>query len=347
MSNQSRWLEILQNSGATLTDNPIDSFTSANQFERQAEIIALPSFCLLQIEGPDARKFLQGQVTCDINALETTTAQWGAQCNPKGRVIFNFLATSSNDERVTLRIPSAMAEIARQSLAKYIVFSKAQLSLLEPSPIVGVSGKDAQPIIQQVFGAPPDKTLSVAVSNAATVIRLGSDRFECWLDEAHMDSTWQQLNALAPVLPSQHWQLQNIRAGISTVYPQTSEEFVPQTINLRQLDAISFTKGCYTGQEVVARMHYLGKQKKHTYRATVGTSELPQPGDQVYAVGESVTNAGQIVDAAYADENTVEILVCLSQAVFDSNSVFLDEQATQPLQFMELPYSLSDDKDTQ
>ena len=336
---QAVWLDILQSSGATIEDNRVIGYPNTDQPELDAAVYALTDLSILTIKGPDARKFLQGQVTCDINQLNGKLATYGAQCTPKGRAIFNFLATSVTTEQVTLRLPQEMEFIARKSLGKYMVFSKAEMSEAQEYAVVGITGSEASKTLEAVFGHAPTEPLSALQINDCNIICLSEGRYECWIHQSILKETWQKLTSQAPVAATKNWHALDIQSGISNIYLPTTEEFVPQTINMGQIGAISFTKGCYTGQEVVARMQYLGKQKRYTYRARYVGSKIPQPGENLLTESAAQT-IGKVVSAAHIDDETYELLVCITQAAFEQGNVCLAEDTGNCIEFLELPYPI-------
>jgi len=339
MANADSWLDFLQNQGAEISAGMVTNYPSRCGFNPGLSLFALSTLSSLDIIGPEAKNFLQGQVTCDVNGLNANRAGYGAQCNPKGRVIFNFLAMSPQPECVRLRLPAAMVDLARQSLGKYMVFSKAEIAAIDQFPIIGLVGPEAENTITQLFGGCPSDSLGCLATSLGIITKVGADRFEVWLESSDSQQTWIQLTEIAPVRNSHYWFAAEIQAGIATIYPQTSEEFVPQTINLQYIDGISFTKGCYTGQEVVARMKYLGKQKRHSYRAIVHGAEIPAPGCELY-LANSEQSVGKVVNAAQSDTGNIEILACLVDSAYTAGNVNFGAGGYHFDQFADLPYEL-------
>jgi hypothetical protein len=140
------------------------------------------------------------------------------------------------------------------------------------------------------------------------------------------------------------WALLDIRAGLPTVYDQTAEAFVPQMANLQLVEGVSFTKGCYTGQEVVARMQYLGKLKRRMYLARIAAADVPPPGTDLYAPGsESGQGTGKVVDARRAPAGDIEALVVVETGSAETGDVRLGGPDGPPLTFSPLPYPLPAD----
>lgn len=201
------------------------------------------SLGLIEVNGPDAEKFLQNLATCDITKINTSKPQLGAFCNLKGRIISSFHITQQGTIYYLL-LPLNMIDITLNHLKKYSVFSKVQL--------------------QDV-------------------------------SKTHQENT------------DYDWHLANIKAGVATIYPQTTELFTPHMLNYPQLGAVSFDKGCYLGQEIIARTQYLGKTKRELKQINITAENSPNPGDKFF--DENNVESGIIVDAAQISPDQVEILV--------------------------------------
>ena len=202
----------------------------------------LDHFGFLRVSGVDAVKFMQGYTTCDLDALDSASVQMGAICNLQGRMLTSFLVISEGADLI-LRMDRELVAATITFLSKYIVFSKAELADISDS--LGCFG-----LIQ-----PADNAV-VEREPASYRISLGN-RIECWLETAP-DAAMETSNA--------PWIEAEIEAGVAWVSPSTSESLLPQSLNYHNLDAIDFKKGCYLGQEIVARLHYRGEVKKRLHR---------------------------------------------------------------------------------
>lgn len=297
----------------------------------------LESTQLLLVEGTDASKFLQGQVTCDIRELRDGATRIGAQCNPKGRVLLSFRALQFTPEKIALRIPVSMRTIALQNLGKYIIFSKATLSSGEDGfQLFGIYGESASNLAMKLFTTLPSDNGNAVESDGNILIRLDGNRYECWIQASKSEAFIQHLSHLATQVLENEWTLLDIRAGIASIYPETVEALTPQEINYQLINAISFRKGCYTGQEIVARLHYRGKLKRHLYRFSLTTNILPPPGT---AVINNLTQqtAGQVVMAAKANSQEIELLVSTMDEHLHELVFVTGEQKLKPLP---LPYAI-------
>ena len=229
--------------------------------------------CIL-LTGPESQKFLQGQVTCDMDSLTVDNSIQGAHCTPKGRIIFLFTASCDPEDNIILETHSSVAEIALASLKKYAVFFKTEISFCSD--------------IQTTDSVPSN--------------------------------------------------LQRIRSGSADVVAATSDMFIPQMLNLDVLGYISFKKGCYTGQEIVARAHYRGAVKRRMHHLQLSLHNLPNPGDDIRdSEGKSI---GNIASAAWADQSTVEVLAVLNDKQSDCIQVQIGEQPLTAVEHLPLPYEI-------
>ena len=303
----------------------------------QAHVVELQQTRLLLIKGPEASKFLQGQVTCDMRELSSPVTRIGAQCNPKGRILSTFRALQIEPETIALRIPASMMERATASLGKYIVFSKAKLhDGSDDYCLFGLYGEGSKQVAQTIFNVIPVDNDGWVGKNGNILIQLTQDHFECWIRSSEVTAFKQHIADYTVVGNLNDWNLSNIRAGIADIYPETIELFTPQEINYQLVNGINFRKGCYTGQEIVARLHYRGKLKRHMYRLSFSGDQLPAPSSPlVNATTRHV--CGYLVSAAFASSNQIEILASLLDEQLDQ--VVL-ETSPEILNQLPLPYAI-------
>lgn len=304
---------------------------------QQSLATPLADWALLQIEGPDCRKFLQGQLTCNLEELSAEQALAGAYCTPKGRMLANFLVIGDGTQRCWLRLPANLLETTQTALAKYAVFSKVKLTPLNYLGI-GLAGPDAARAIANLLPGDPVRALHCRHNEDRFAIQLddAGQRFELWLTEERATSVWeqlrQQINAASPAA----WALLDIRAGLGQVCAATSEQYLPQMLNLDVLGALSFRKGCYTGQEVVARLHYRGKAKRRMYRLE-GDGAAPAAGTSLQnGAGQ---NRAEVVNAVDLGNGRFEALAVLGDAGLDE-ALFCPGSET-PVRLLPLPYAIT------
>ena len=298
---------------------------------------------VLAVRGADAAKFLQGQLTCNLNYLSDTQASLGARCTQKGRMQSSFRILLQGDG-VVLAMATELLEPQLADLKKYAVFSKSKLTD-ESAAWVRFGLMNAEPALASLGLELPAETNSVVRNDTLIAIRVSPDRAELWVPAEQGDAVRNQLAATLEQTDLNEWLLGQIRAGIGQVMPQTRELFIPQMLNLQAVGGVSFKKGCYTGQEIVARMQYLGKLKRSLYRLSFNAPEMPEPGTPLFS--PSHTSAiGEVVIAAKTDQ-TVELLAVLQAEAADSGDVHVGTPEGPRLHLLDLPYTLDRDREIQ
>lgn len=339
------WQQFLQTQGARFED--VDGVPGVAAFDRdspqtQPELADLSPLGLLRIEGPEAARFFQGYATCDLDEVGPDRAQPGALCSREGRTIATFRVWGTPD-CLTLRLHRDLIVPVRDLLARFIVFSRAEL--VDPgNDIVGLGlvGDDAETQVAEICGAAPapGEVISTATTSGTRIAirnRGARARFEIWLPVADAPAVWQRLAEACRPIPWSRWAAHRIRAGFIELSPRTAGEYVPQALNLQANGLISFHKGCYLGQEVVARTQHLGKLKKRMYRFSIaGRKQSPPPlGSDVRAEGADGKKVGEVVAAA-CDEGRCELLAVIRTDAADQ-PLFVGRDALTP---EALPYEV-------
>ena len=298
---------------------------------------------VLAVRGSDASKFLQGQLTCNLNYLSDTQASLGARCTQKGRMQSSFRILLEGDG-VLLAMASELLEPQLADLKKYAVFSKSKLTDESAAWVrFGLVEADAA-LTALGLDLPPD-TDSVARHAGLIAIRVSPGRTELWTPAAQAQSLATQLSSTLAQGSLNDWLLGQIRAGIGQVMPATRELFIPQMLNLQAVGGVSFKKGCYTGQEIVARMQYLGKLKRRLYRLQLDASDLPEPGTALFAPTHG-SSIGEVVLAAHAEQG-IELLAVLQAEAAEGANLHLGALEGPTLHLLELPYQLDRDREIQ
>lgn len=324
------WYAFLHQQGATFPENNIISFGEHpgdyNDLLKRSTVTPLIHLGLLLIEGADAARFLQGQVTCDVHQLSKSPNLMGARCNPKGRVLNNFLLCQTKDEQLLLLMDKSLIQPCIDELSKFAAFFKAEL--LDASndyQLIGISGEDASTLSKQM---PSIHTYPLIDGRQIAIV-----------PNEMAETAWQQLTPTATPVGSEFWRLQDIQAGLGYVQQSTTSLFIPQMLNLQAVGGISFKKGCYTGQEVVARMKYLGKLKRRMYRLAVDSSEQLEPGTPCYLPGQE-QSVGNVVAAAYKDQEKQEVLAVLTDEAAKSSQLDFGKGGSIALEQLPLPYEI-------
>ena len=298
---------------------------------------------VLAVIGNDASKFLQGQLTCNLNYLSETRSSLGARCTQKGRMQSSFRIVLE-PEGCLLAMARELVEPQLADLKKYAVFSKSKLTD-DSANWVRFGLHQADAALQSLGITLPAETDSVARANGLIAIRVSEGRAELWARAEQGESLKQHLSAHLTEADLNQWLLGQVRAGIGQVMAQTRELFIPQMINLQAVGGVSFKKGCYTGQEIVARMQYLGKLKRHLYRLSLQGTELPEPGTPLFAPTHS-SAVGEVVIAARSEQG-IELLAVLQAEAAQAGDIHVTSLQGPSLTLLDLPYQLDRDKEIQ
>lgn len=298
---------------------------------------------LLAVRGPDASKFLQGQLTCNLNYLSADNASLGARCTPKGRMLSSFRIVQQGDGYL-LAMASELLDSQLTDLQKYAAFSKSKLSDESAQWLrIGLQGGDA--VLASLGLNLPAIADSVVHAGDMLAVRLSDGRSELWAPAAQAETVLPTLAAQLREAPLNDWLLAQVRAGIGQVFGATREQLIPQMINLQALGGVSFKKGCYTGQEIVARMQYLGKLKRRLYRLSLAGDDVPAVATPLFSPvhGSSV---GEVVLAARSSSG-VELLAVVQEDALVDGHLHLGSLEGPALQRLDLPYTLDADREIQ
>ncbi|NML63502.1 folate-binding protein YgfZ [Massilia sp. RP-1-19] len=301
---------------------------------------------LIAVTGDDAASFLHGQLTNDVEHLGNAEARLAAYCSPKGRMLASFLMWR-NAESVFLQVPSELRAALQKRLSMFVLRAKARLSDVSAdtanSVTLGIGGANGQAALQQVLGALPAAPYTRIDHALGTVIRLadafGAPRYQ-WLSSP--ETARELLPTLRSTLAfggSDAWRLSEIHAGIPQITLKTQEQFVPQMVNYELIGGVNFKKGCYPGQEIVARSQYLGKLKRRTALASIDSIDAAA-GDEVFDVADPDQPCGMIVNAAPNGVGGVDALVELKLAALEQGEIRLGSASGAPLRFKPMPYAL-------
>jgi folate-binding protein YgfZ len=243
-----------------------------------------------------------------------------------------------------LRLPEERVDFVLKRLRLFILRAKTSLANADGELArLGLAGAEAATALRTLVGGAPQETDDVQQVNEITVIRAPGlqPRFELYGPPEALSELWGGLtdNGAVPV-GVEPWRLLGILAGIPEVYDATAEAFVPQMLNFQLINGVSFHKGCYTGQEIVARTHYLGKPKRRMYGARVQTNACPAPGHALFSPSTDPNqSAGQVVDACRHPDGGCALLVSALIDCAEGGTVRLDDNDDgPPLIFQPLPY---------
>lgn len=341
------WREFSIGRGARYRDGIVQDFGDPERERRDARggnmLVDLSHLSLIRASGTDAQTFLNGQLTNDLQRLDSAHTQLSAWCSPKGRMLALFRILADTDGYL-LQLPAGLRDDILKRLRVYVLRSKVTLAPADDSVVrLGIAGPDAETIVRDAAGVAPESDNACTRSDAATVLRLPGvhPRFELLVLPARAEAMWDALRARALPAGEPAWTWHDIMAGIPTVLPETSDAFVPQMANLDLLDGISFNKGCYAGQEIVARIHYLGRLKQRMYRLHVEVSDRPKPGTPVYAPEHGTQATGNVVLASASPESGFDLLAVIHTTSVEAGELHLGAPDGPRLTVETLPYQVT------
>ncbi|MGB7302777.1 MAG: folate-binding protein [Burkholderiaceae bacterium] len=311
-------------------------------------LAAVPALSLIRVHGPDAAIFLQGQLTNDVEHLAQGQCQWSGLCSPKGRLLASFLVIRETNQAdaYQLLISRELAASTSKRLTMYVLRAKAKVEDLSNGHLlIGVQGASAAASLEKAGLQPPD--ILFTSGSSRIVIRLedvviSGATAPRYLVAAGVDllaETWNQLSESLVQRPSSWWRASEIISGVAHITPAIREAFVPQMINYEIIGGVDFDKGCYTGQEVVARSQYLGKMKRRMFLAT--STAVPGPGDEV--TDENARSIGTVVASGPSEAvaaNDTSVVLFESQVEHGSSAM----TGGMPLAVIGLPYEIPEPK---
>lgn len=283
---------------------------------------------LIRAEGADAAAFLQGQLTNDVAALDPARARLAGYCSPKGRLLATFVVWRTADDALMMACSADVLAPTLKRLSMYVLRAKCRLSdVSDRWRLVGLAGRAATAV--------GDVAWARGEQRGATLIRLPDA--ECvaralWI--ASPDADPPELPALAPAT----WRWLEVCSGVPTIVAATVDRFVPQMVNLELVGGVDFRKGCYPGQEVVARSQYRGTLKRRSL--LYDTAGQPRPGDEVYHSADPGQPAGMVVDAAPSPAGGSTALVEVKIAALPEGSLHLRSSGGPMLSRRAMPYAV-------
>lgn len=316
---------------------------SINQLP-QSYIIKLNHWGAISLSGAEQSSYLQGQVTCDVNTLTDSNILLGAHCNAKGKVFACFRLVNHLGEHLLLQ-PKSTIDASLTELKKFGVFAKVEINQAEQLSLYAIAGNHAEKVMLEIFDKLPTSSSPVSHEKQITAIYINGStpRYMLIGEEEPLTSLISQLQQ--PIVNEQVWDLLEINQGIPKLSAPAIAQYVPQMLNMQAINGISFTKGCYLGQETVARMQYLGKNKKALFSLT---GQLTASINELIIerqLGENWRKAGDVLCSYSADNNEIFIQAVLPNDIDNETPLRLQGQDSATLSLVELPYSLSSESE--
>ncbi|MCE3262296.1 MAG: folate-binding protein [Pseudoduganella sp.] len=327
------WNELLTQEQETLTASQL-----ATGF-----VAPLTDQGVIAFSGEESASFLHNQLTNDVEHLGLGEVRLAGYCTPKGRMLASFLMWR-NEESVYLQLPRAIQPAVQKRLQMFVLRAKTKAADVSDQFVtLALGGGDAEAVLQTWFDVLPAKPYTRMYHPLGTVLRVadafGSPRY-LWLASAETASmAASMLKDRLLVGGNEAWRLSEIHAGVPQVGPATQEQFVPQMVNFELLGGVNFKKGCYPGQEIVARSQYLGKLKRRTALASIADLAATA-GAEVFSPADPEQPCGMVVNTARNGAGGVDALVEMKLEALEAGDVRFGSATGPALQFKPLPYAL-------
>lgn len=338
------WQTFLTRHGAVIAADKVEHFgDAAGELLATAQgtvLCDLSQFGILKISGEEAQSFLHNLFSSDVKALTPQHALRSSFNTAKGRALSTFLIWRTGADYF-LQLPLELTATIQKKLSMYVLRAKVKIEDASDEVVsLGLSGAHAQEVLGKLFGELPQMNLGIISTEQGRVMRISDTRWQIDATVEQAPALWDTLVQHAQPVGSTCWDWLDIRAGIPVILPQTQEQFVAQMLNLDLIDAVNFKKGCYPGQEIVARMQYLGKLKRRMYLAHLDSTDNPQPGDELFSADMEGQASGMIVNAAPAPSGGYDVLAVVQISSRDTQTLHWKSLQGAALQFLPLPYPL-------
>lgn len=307
-------------------------------------LMTLDDWALANITGADAEKYLQGQVSADVAMLKPNEHQLCAHCDAKGKMWSN-LRLFHRGEGFAVIERRSLRDTQLTELKKYAVFSKVTIEPDDKSVLLGLAGFQARAALANVFTVLPDEENPVVHDGATTLLwfNLPAERFMVVTDVLGAQTLLEKLRGEAQLNDSQQWLALDIEAGLPVIDSANSAQFIPQATNIQALGGISFKKGCYTGQEMVARAKFRGANKRALWYLAGSANRLPQAGEDLeLKMGENWRRTGSVLAASKLDDGRVLIQAVLNNDLEPDCVLRVRDDNSSELAIEPLPYSLEE-----
>lgn len=305
-------------------------------------LMMLNDWALSSVVGLDAEKYLQGQVTADISQLTDSQQVLCAHCDAKGKMWSNLRLFHRNAGFAFI-LRRSLRDTQLTELKKYAVFSKVTITPDDESVLLGLAGQQARAALEPLFDSLPDEHTPVVTSNNTSILWLNTpaERFLLVTDNATAQDLTKKLNEQVQRNDSQQWLALDIEAGLPIIDSANSGQFLPQATNIQALNGISFKKGCYTGQEMVARAKFRGANKRALWSLAGQASRVPAAGEDLeLQLGENWRRTGTVLAAVRLEDGQVRVQAVMNNDLAADTVLRVRDDTTGTLAIMPLPYSL-------
>ncbi|GJL82033.1 MAG: folate-binding protein [marine bacterium B5-7] len=314
----------------------MNNFSNADPAD--VSVCQLDHLGILVFDGPDSANFLHGQLSNDIENLQSHSVILAAYCNPKGRVITIMRILKITPQRFLILMPKDLIETVAKRLRMFVLRAKVQVEILDQAVILGLT--DATLASRINPNLPGDNQL-LELSDSAWLIavRPGETPVRYLYIAMDQNTADKHTTGIDCDGDSEHWLSIQAADGVPEVFHSTSEAFLPQGINLDLIDGVNFRKGCYPGQEIVARLRYLGKLKQRMLRVRYNGSSHTA-GENIYSSGKKIGQLvfGSPIDSRESDTRGNAGLVSVNFANLDRDAVTFEDETA--IEVFNLPYEV-------
>ncbi|MFY0403522.1 tRNA-modifying protein YgfZ [Pantoea dispersa] len=307
-------------------------------------LMSLDEWALVSVQGKDSTSYLQGQLTLDVAALDAAQHRPAAHCDAKGKMWSN-LRLFHRGEGYAYFVRRNLREQQVTELKKYAVFAKVTIAADDDAVLLGVAGFQARAALANVFTTLPDATTPVVQQDDTTLLWFAepAERFLLVTTPAQAEALQQKLAGEAQLNDSTQWLALDIAAGVPVIDSATTAQLIPQATNLQALDAISFKKGCYTGQEMVARAKFRGANKRALYWLAGSASKVPDAASSLeLQMGDKWRRTGTVLSGVQLDDGSVWVQAVLNNDLEPDSVLRVEGDESGKLTIQPLPYSLEE-----
>ncbi len=342
----SSWQDVLRARGASIEAGVVNHFGDAAAELRAARdggiIAPLAHLGLIACSGADAQTFLHGQLSNDVKQLAPERSEYAAYNSAKGRMLANFLLWREG-EVYYLELARSLLSAVQKRLGMFVLRAKVRLEdASEARPILGLAGKAAADALREWFPVLPQAAHQLVHDPVhGTLIALPGQRFQLIAKPESAEKFWRKLAAALTPVGTPCWEWLEIRNGIPLITPATQEQFVPQMANMELIGAVNFQKGCYPGQEIVARTQYLGQLKRRMVLAHVDSETPLQAGDALFSSELEGQASGMVVNAQPAPDGGYDVLAVVQTTTIAHAELHFKSADGPLLSIQALPYPLS------
>ncbi|RZI42793.1 folate-binding protein [Herbaspirillum sp. HC18] len=340
------WLQFLTSHGAHADDS--GCVTGFDNLQVKGElprgfVAPLTDLGLISASGEDAPRFLHSQLTNDVEHLGEQEARLAGYCSAKGRLLATFLMWKG-PEGITLQLPRQIQPTVQKKLQMFVLRAKVKLNDATVSHVMlGLGGEPAQDALKTWFPQLPGSPLAKIESENGALIRVadafGLPRYQWIAPVAVAERAWPELIKTLTPVGAPLWHLTDIHAGVPQIMQATQEQFVPQMVNFELIGGVNFKKGCYPGQEIVARSQYLGKLKRRMLLASIDATDAAA-GMEIFWSADPDQPCGMVVNAERNLQGGSDCLVEIKFAALDEGTIHLGSASGPALKFAPLPYEL-------